>query len=66
MLVSGILDAGMHSRAQAGAVLKTPHLEFAYAARDFSAMREMGENWKIVTEATPQPKGIDRTWRAKE
>ena len=63
LLVSGVLDASMHSRAQAGEVLKTPHLEFAYAARDFRAMREMGESWKIVTEATPEPRGIDRTGR---
>jgi hypothetical protein len=63
LLVSGVLDASMHSRAKAGEVLKTPHLEFAYAARDFSTMREMGESWKIVTEETPQPRGIDLTGR---
>ena len=63
LLVSGVLDASMHSRAQAGEVLKTPHLEFAYAARDFRAMREMGASWEIVTEATPEPRGIDRTGR---
>jgi hypothetical protein len=66
LLVSGILDASMHSRARAGEVLKTPHLEFAYAARDFSALRETGESWKIVTEATPQPRGIDTTGRGRE
>src|SRR5262249_3270016 len=43
LLVSGVLDASMHSRAQPGESLKTPHLEFAYAARDFRTMREMGE-----------------------
>jgi hypothetical protein len=66
LLVSGILDASMHSRAQGGAVLKTPHLEFSYAPRDFSALREMGASWQIVTETTPQPKGIDRSGRGNE
>jgi hypothetical protein len=63
LLVSGVLDAAMHSRAKAGEVLKTPHLGFGYPARDFTAMREMGASWKIVTEATPEPRGIDRTGR---
>ncbi|HLN29094.1 MAG TPA: hypothetical protein VK395_15200 [Gemmataceae bacterium] len=63
LLSSGVLDASMHSRAQAGELLKTPHLEFAYAARDFTSMREMGGSWKIVTEAAPEPRGIDHTVR---
>jgi hypothetical protein len=62
LLVSGILDAAMHSRAE-GKALRAPHLEFAYEARDFAAMRETGASWKVVTEATPQPAGIDRTGR---
>ena len=66
LLVSGVLDASMHSRGSAGEVLKTPHLEFGYAARDFTAMREMGASWKVVTDATPEPKGIDRTGRTLE
>jgi hypothetical protein len=63
LLVSGVLAASMNSRAKAGEEIKTPHLEMAYSARDFTAMREMGESWKIVTETTPQPKGIDRSGR---
>ncbi|MDB5310184.1 MAG: hypothetical protein JWO38_4386 [Gemmataceae bacterium] len=66
LLVSGVLDASMHSRAKAAGAVKTPHLEFAYAARDFTAMRETGQSWKIVTEATPQPTGIDRTGRTPQ
>ena len=62
LLVSGILDAAMHARAE-GKAKKTPHLEFRYEARDFTAMREMGASWKIVTEATPPPMGIDQTGR---
>jgi hypothetical protein len=56
--VSGILDAAMHSRHQ-GKPLATPHLELAYAPRDFRAFREMGASWKILTEDVPQPPGID-------
>jgi hypothetical protein len=63
LLVSGVLDAAMHSRAEAGKAMKTPHLEFAYEGRDFTAMRETGASWKVVTEATPEPAGIDRTGR---
>jgi hypothetical protein len=66
LLVSGALDACMHSRDHAGESIKTPHLEFSYPALDFAAMREMGESWKIVTEATPQPRGIDRSGRTNE
>jgi hypothetical protein len=62
LLVSGILDASMHSRA-AGESQKTPHLEFGYQATDFTPLREMGESWNIVTEEQPQPSGIDRTGR---
>src|SRR5690606_28547206 len=38
LLTTGILDAAMHSRHDGGA-LRTPHLEFAYAAKDFRSMR---------------------------
>ena len=38
--------------------IQTPHLEFAYKPRDFTAMREMGASWKIITEDIPEPKGI--------
>jgi hypothetical protein len=63
LLVTGVLDAGMRSRAAPGKAVATPHLEFGYAARDFTAMREMGESWKVVTEDTPEPRGIDLTGR---
>jgi len=59
LLVSGILDASMHSRHQGGRRLDTPQLEFAYAPRDFRAFREMGASWKILDESVPQPQGID-------
>lgn len=62
LLVSGILDASMQSRGEK-TVLKTPQLEFGYRSKDFTAMRETGASWKIVTEAMPQPSGIDLTGR---
>jgi hypothetical protein len=59
LLVTGALEAAMRSRAQSGEAIVTPHLEFPYVARDFRALRELGGSWKIITEDTPQPKGID-------
>lgn len=66
LLASGILDASMHARVKPGEALKTPELELAYQPRDFDAMRETGASWKVVTEETPQPKGIDPTGRTLE
>ena len=62
LLVSGILDSSMHSRAEK-ASRKTPELEFGYRAKDFTAMRETGASWKLVTDSTPQPVSIDPTGR---
>jgi hypothetical protein len=55
LLVSGILDAAMHSHAAGGKPVDTPHLEFGYPERDFSAFRETGESWRVITHETPQP-----------
>ena len=38
---------------------ETPQLDVKYAAQDFRAMREMGATWKIITEETPEPEGIE-------
>ncbi|MBL9123929.1 MAG: twin-arginine translocation signal domain-containing protein [Planctomycetaceae bacterium] len=59
LLVTGILDAEMQSRFEKGTVQKTPQLKIAYQPQDFLAMREMGESWKIITEQTPEPMGIN-------
>ena len=59
LLVTGALDAAMDSRLAHGAPIDTPHLQFAYQARDFRAMREMGESWRIITDQTPEPEGIE-------
>jgi hypothetical protein len=55
LLVSGILDATMHSHKQGGQSVATPQLELAYQPRDFSAFRETGATWRIITKETPQP-----------
>ncbi len=57
LLVSGVLDAAMHSRAE-GKALATPQLEFGYKPVDFRPMRETGASWKIITEDTPELPGI--------
>ena len=54
LLVSGALDAALHSHAN-GMPVDTPELEFAYAPKDFRAFRETGESWRVVTADTPQP-----------
>jgi len=59
LLVTGILDAEMDSRAQGGQPMATPQLAIAYQPRDYRKMREMGATWKILTEDIPQPKGIE-------
>jgi hypothetical protein len=58
LLTTGILAAAVDSYAEKGKAITTPHLEFAYKARDFNAMREKGDSWKVLTEDTPQPRGI--------
>src|SRR5262249_10428901 len=58
LLVSGVLDAAMHSRAE-GNSLRTPHREFGYKPVDFRALRETGASWKIITEETPELPGIN-------
>jgi hypothetical protein len=59
LLVSGILDAAMDSRLAGGKLLPTPQLDVAYAPKDFRDMREMGASWKIITDETPEPPGIE-------
>lgn len=58
-LVTGVLAAAMDSRFEKNKLLATPYLEIAYKPRDFRALREMGESWKVITEEQPQPNGIN-------
>ena len=59
LLVTGMLAAAMDSRFEQHKLIATPHLNVTYQPRDFRAMREMGESWKIITEEMPQPRGIN-------
>ena len=59
LLTTGLTEAMMQARQQIGQPLPTPHLCFAYKARNFKAMREMGASWEMVTEDIPEPPGID-------
>ena len=59
LLSTGLTQALMRARQQPGVAVQTPHLEFAYKARSFRAMREMGATWDIITEDIPEPRGID-------
>jgi hypothetical protein len=58
LLTTGVLAAAADSRFQGGRALETPHLKLTYQPRDFRAMREMGESWKVLTADTPEPAGI--------
>lgn len=59
LLVTGALDAAMHSHARWGRPVETPHLEFAYKPADDAKFNENGESWKIITDDTPQPTTFD-------
>lgn len=58
LLVTGTLAAAMQARHSDSKVVTTPHLGVRYRASDFTAMREMGASWKIITDEIPQPEGI--------
>ena len=55
LLMTGALDAAMHSYFEKGqALMKTPELEFSYTPKNFNQFREMGDSWKVITaEMTP-------------
>ena len=57
LLTTGALEAAVRSRAENRRV-ETPHLNIAYAAPDFRAMREQGESWKVLTEASKETQGF--------
>jgi hypothetical protein len=55
LLISGILDAALRSHHAGGSPIETPNLALRYAPRDFSAFRENGASWQILTRETTQP-----------
>lgn len=56
LLASGVLDAAMWSRELNGQRICTPNLEWSYSPTDFSAFRESGASWKVLTRDTPEVK----------
>ncbi len=59
LLVSGVLDAAMWSHELKGCRINTPNLEWSYSPRDFSAFRESGASWQVLTRDTPEVKGFE-------
>jgi hypothetical protein len=55
LLTTGATEAVMRSYEAGGAPIETPHLHIAYPANDWTAMREFGQTWNIITADTPQP-----------
>jgi hypothetical protein len=58
LLTTGMVEAAMRSRYHRRRI-DTPDLDIAYAARDFRAMREMGETWRLITPKMPEPAGLN-------
>jgi hypothetical protein len=58
LLTTGLTAAAMRSR-DARRRVDTPHLGITYASRDFRAVRESGATWRIITEQTPEPQGLN-------
>jgi hypothetical protein len=61
LLTTGVLDAAMDSRLAGSKAVDTPNLVVAYEPIDYRALREDGSTWKIITDATQQPRGIEPT-----
>ena len=59
LLVSGVLDAAMWSHELKGCRINTPNLEWSYSPTDFSAFRETGATWQVLTRETPEKKGFE-------
>jgi len=56
LLMTGVLDAAMHSYFEKGqALMKTPQLEIAYKPKNFNQFREMGASWDVITKEMPLP-----------
>ncbi|HUG19293.1 MAG TPA: hypothetical protein VMM56_09970, partial [Planctomycetaceae bacterium] len=57
LLTTGITEAAVRSYYEE-IPLMTPHLEIAYQPTDYSALRERGASWNILTEEMPSPQGL--------
>jgi hypothetical protein len=59
LLTTGMTAAAVHARRAPGGAVDTPELAITYRATDWSAFRERGATWKIITAGTPQPLTFD-------
>lgn len=60
-LLTTVMTAAMvRSKVAMGKTIDRQELQVAYKSGDWSALRERGETWKILTEDLPQPRGITR------
>ena len=55
LLTTGTVDAVMQSWNQGGRPISTPHLGITYSPADFTAFRESGASWSVITKDVPQP-----------
>ena len=55
LLTTGATEAVMRSYEAGGKPIETPHLEITYQANDWTAMRELGATWNVITADTLQP-----------
>ena len=63
LLTTGAVEAVMHSWEQKGKAIETPHLAIKYQPKEWSAFRENGNSWSILTKDVPQPAGFEpRSW----
>ena len=55
LLVSNVLEAAMESHEKWGKPVSNERLQVAYQPIDFTALRENGDSWKIITAESKQP-----------
>jgi hypothetical protein len=64
LLTTGVLAAAVDSHAEGDRPIATPELAAVrYESVDFGRVRENGATWKVLTEETPEPKGIHSAGR---
>jgi len=59
LLTTGAVDAVMQSWNQNGKPISAPHLNIRYQPADFSAFRESGATWSVITKDVPQSAGFE-------
>ncbi|MCH2210959.1 MAG: hypothetical protein MK110_06630 [Fuerstiella sp.] len=59
LLTTGAVDAVMQSWNQGGQPVATPHCAVSYQSLDFTAFRESGATWSVITKDVPQSAGFE-------